>query len=220
LTQPNQDNFARLMQLSEHPLRLLREGSKIGLGSVGRLCGILLLFCTVNLLLLGYAIYKWNIGAIALVMILGLLCTAYAGKRTYLIVILDLAKLVYKNTSPLFHIICAQIVEHISKFREKQAINIQIEKVINVQKIIEDKLGKVPRIITNSVSFVLKQIPITNMLSDIQNVFVSGDKEQATAFLHEKIDKYVEESIFCKNTITWIFWLLPLNVIIPLIYLI
>jgi len=213
----NNNKLAFLVQLSEHPLQLLRNGGKVGLSGFGRLIGILLLFSIVNLLLLVYAIYKQNIIACILVVIIGLLCTVYAGKRAYLGIIFDLTKYIYQNASSLFHVICEQIIDQASKFSGKQSGNVRVENIINVQKIIEDKLGKAPRIICKGISLLLKRLPIADMLSDLQNVITSEGKERVAVLLHQKIDKYVEESIFSRNTISWIFWLLPLNVIVLLL---
>jgi hypothetical protein len=212
----NENKLSTLMQLSGSPLQLLRNGGKVGLSGIGRLAGIILLFGFVNLLLLIIALYKQNYAAGGLVLLLGLFCTIYAGKRAYFGIILDLAKFIYQNASPLFRAICEQIVEQAGKVSG----NGRVEDIINVKKLIEEKLGKAPAIICKGVSLILKRLPIANMLSDMQNVLATESKERAAALLHQKIDKYVEESIFSKNTISWLFWLLPLNVIVPLVFLI
>lgn len=216
----NENKLDLLMQLSGSPLQLLRNGGKVGISGIGRLIGIIVLFCFVNLLLLIVAIYKQNIAAGGLVILLGLFCTVYAYNRAYSGIIFDLAKFVYQSASPLFCAICTQIVEQASKFSGKQSGSVRIEDVINVQKLVEEKLGKAPRIICKSISSILKRLPIANMLSGMQNVLASEGKEQAAILLHRKIDKYVEEAIFSRNTISWLFWLLPLNVIVPLLLLI
>ncbi|MDR3197224.1 MAG: hypothetical protein LBU34_05075 [Planctomycetaceae bacterium] len=236
ITVPNQDKFILLIQLLKHPFQLFWEGSKLGFNSVGRLIGIIFLFSLVNIMLFGYAAYKllwqsysfYNIGILVWLIILGLLFTAYAGYRAYSGVVLDLAKFIYQNASPLFHTICERIIDHASEFYDKHSGIVQnnivkidpdgkkIEKIINIQQIITEQYGKVPKNIRNSVSFVLKQLPIVNMLFDLKDVLMLEGKEKATDLLHQKIDRYVEDSIFSRNTTFWILWLLPLNIIVLL----
>ncbi len=226
----NQDveSFSVLMQFSEHPLRLLREGGKRGLGSVGRLLGIMLLFGGINVLLFGYAAYRllWlayshqNVGTFVVSICLGLLCLAYAGYRAYFGVVLDLAKFVYQNASPLFHTICGRIVDHASELMTNRSATAMdgkmMGKMVDVKNIMAEKYGKAPRVLQNSVSFILKRIPIAGMLFEMKDVLTPDGKEKATEMLHQRIDRYVEESLFSQNTISWIFWLLPVNVIVLL----
>lgn len=235
------DQLTALMRLSGHPLRLLREGGKLGLGSVSRLVAILALFVSVNLILFGYAAYKllWvayshsNAGILFFLIVLGTAFTAYAGYRAYFGVVLDIAKFVYGNSSPLFHSICGQIVDHASEFYSKHSSGVQsgmakidpdgknIAKIIDLQKIMTEKYGKAPRLVRGGVSFVLNRLPIVGMLLELKDVLVADDgKTKATDLLHHKIDRYVEESIFSQNTIRWVFWLLPLNVLAVLLPLI
>lgn len=235
----NNDNMDALIKLSGHPVRLLLEGGKFGLNSAGKMIGTLFLFLIVNFVLVLIAAYKFlwikythdNIPPMLFVVALGVACLCYAFYRSYKNVILDVVQMVYRNASPLFHVICGQIVSHAVEFLNGRTSGVteqlarldedgkKLEQIINVQKIIADKYGKAPKLIRRSIEFVLRRIPVAGILIDMKDVIASdgSNQEKATMLLHQKIDKYVEESIFSQNNLRWVFWLLPLNIAIGIL---
>lgn len=217
-----ENDVALLWELAGNPLRLLREGGRSGLKNVGRLIAVLLLFGFVNLGLSVYAAYRlfWidylhqNIAWFLLILLSATLWSAYAAYRAYCNVLLDVAGIVYRRSSPFIALVCRRLVEHASEFLAAgHGKERHIGKIIHLQQLISEQFGRTPRFIRSALMFVFRRIPVLGMLIDLQDTISGGEKERAIALLHEKVDLYVEESIFSRNTFFWIYWLLPVDIL-------
>ena len=192
----------------------LFQGGKLGVQSIGKLAGVFVLFAVTNLVLLGVLYYQTGVSGGILGGLLGCLFTAYAVHRTYCVVLISAAKFVYVRSSPLFHKICMRIIEHASELdvNEKKR-----EQVIDFSYMMSEQFGnRCPLLIRSGISLLLSRIPMTGMLSDMEQIIASGNREQAGIMLFEKVDHYVHKSIFETNTMKYFFWLLPTNVLLLL----
>ena len=57
------------------------------------------------------------------------------------------------------------------------------------------------------------------MLIDLKQEISQGNKVEASTKLYNKMDGFISDSIFGNNNTKWVWWLLPLNVIILFIFI-
>lgn len=218
---------ASLLELLNHPLELLRNGSKFGITGFKRLLTNGFLFGASNLVLFLYAIYRTfatelagsHFGYVILVLLIGIGFTAYAISLTYKYIVINVLSAVYENSTSLLQRATTGIIDRVDGMLDgtKEMTDAQVQKAVNVGSIVNDKYAKAPRILKKGITMVLNRIPLVGMLMDVKEDLVAGNKTTANDKLYNNIDGFLTNSVFGTNNTKWVWWLLPLNIIISLV---
>lgn len=220
----NEENNHRLIQLLDHPWRLIKEGGRLGVHGVKRFFTVLFLFSVSNTILFFYAISRLfstnfefsKLFFVFLVLIIGLGVTIYSAYRTYQFVVIDTVRVIYENLSALFKKIADLIIDKLANSWQGK-VNVsdhQITKALDFGKMLNSKYQKIPRFLRKGILLILNRIPFVGMIADLKEEILSGSKVEASAKLYHKMDSFISESIFGNNHTKWVWWLLPLNIFI------
>ncbi len=223
-----QENTYKLMELlaSPSPWRILFEGGKLGVKAIKHFFLIVFLFLFTNTILFFYALTRWfmtgleinkpNLLAILFTFLLGLAATLYAAHQAYGYVLIDTIRVIYENLASLFQKICEIIIDKAEAIfkGKKQVSDKALANALDFGKMINEKFQKVPRFIRRGVIFIMDKIPVVGMLMELKDDLEAGNKEDASFKLYMSIDDFIQENIFGNNTVSWIWWLLPLNIIV------
>jgi len=214
-----------LLELLDHPWRLVTQGGKYGVKGVKRFFGIIFIFLFTNLALLifgGYEIYsteftKNKLMFFGLLVLFGLVSTAYAGYRAYQFVILDTFRVIYENLTSFFQKISDIIIDKSEKvlIDKEDLSNTQFSRVIAFGSLLENSFSWLPNFLKRRLVGLLERVPFVGMLKELKHDVVTGDKALASQKLHGLLDNYFS-NFFSNNNTRWVLWMLPLNVIIML----
>lgn len=222
----NEENNSKIFQLLSSPLSLLKEGGRLGITGVKRFFTVLFLFAISNTILFFYSIIRLfstgfefsKVGYVFVVLILGLIVTFYAAYRTYHYVIIDTIRVIYENVSPLFRKIADLIIDRAANLLQgKRKANIseqQLMKVLDFKSMVNSKFQIVPNFIRKGIILILKKIPFIGMVIELEEEIQQGNKAEAGAKLHDKMDNFISDYVFGMNNTKWVWWLLPVNIIV------
>jgi len=227
----NYDNLSKdegkknkLIELLNHPWRLIKEGGELGVNGVKRFFTVLFLFSLSNTILFFYSISRLfssdfefsKLFFVFLVLIVGLAITIYSAYRTYQYVVIDTIRVIYENLSSFFHKISELIIDKVEGvFKEKVDISDnQLAKALDFRKIVNSKYQKTPKFLRKGIVLILNKIPFFGMLVDLKEDISYGNKLEASEKLYSKMDGFITNSIFGNNNTKWVLWLLPINIIV------
>lgn len=91
--------------------------------------------------------------------------------------------------------------------------------MVDVGNVMVEVYGKqLPRYITKSIQFILKRIPISDFLFRMQNDLRNNeiDNKAKGKTLYSQLDDYIQTTFFKQNSMIWMVWVLPLNVVIQI----
>lgn len=226
LSDNNEDNN-KLLQLLNHPWRLIKEGGKLGVNGVKRFVTVLLLFSISNTILFFYAINRLfatnfeftKAFFVFLVLIIGLGITIFSTYKTYQYVVIDTMRVIYENLSSLFQTISETIVDKVEGlFQGKVDLSDnQLTKALDLGKMVNSNYQKTPKFLRKGIVLILEKIPFAGMLIDLKEDILKSNKIEASTKLYNKMDGFISESIFDNNNTKWVWWLLPINIIILLV---
>ncbi|OJJ17553.1 hypothetical protein BKI52_27205 [marine bacterium AO1-C] len=226
----NEGNNQRLLELVSSPWQLIKEGGKLGVKGIKRFFGLLFLFGTINGLLLLVAVVKLllneinrnNLIGLGLVALVGVVALYYTAYRAYQYVLLDTIRVIYENLAPFFQKVCSIIVDKTEKlFTSKNSLNNStLAKTIDFSKLVYEQFQKTPKFIRGGIVMVLEKIPFTGMLMEFKDDISEGRKEDASQKLFQKMDDFIQNTIFGSNNTQWVWWLLPLNIVVTLVLII
>ena len=225
----NQENNNKLLKLLNHPWRLIKEGGKLGVNGVKRFTTVLFLFAFSNTILFFYSISRLfstdfefiKILFVLLVLIIGLGVTIYSVYRTYQYVIIDTMRVIYENLSSFFHKISELIIDKVENlFQGKVDLtDSQLTKALDFGKMVNSKYQKTPKFLRKGIILILSKIPFVGMLIDLKQEILQGNKAEASAKLYNKMDGFISDNIFGNNNTKWVWWLLPLNIVILFVFI-
>jgi len=211
----NKENNNRLLELLNHPWQLIKEGEKLGVNGVKYFFKILFLFALSNTVLFLYAISRIfltdfefiKILYVLLVLIIGLGITIYSAYRTYHYVIIDTMRVIYGNLSSFFHKLCELIIDKMeSLFQENvDFTDNQLNKVLNFSKLVNSKYQKTPIFLRKGIIMILNKIPLVEMLTDLKEGTLLGNKFESSTKLYDKMDEFISDSIFGNNNTKWVW---------------
>ncbi|GGG09615.1 hypothetical protein GCM10011344_07770 [Dokdonia pacifica] len=220
----NEENNNKLLNLLNHPWRLIKEGGKLGVNGIKRFITVLFLFAFSNTILFFYAISRlfstdfefMKLLFVLLVLIIGLAITIYSTYRTYQYVVIDTIRVIYENLSSFFHKISELIIDKVEVlFQGKiDLTDNQLTKALDFGKMVNSKYPKTPKFLRKGIILILNKIPFVGMLIDLKEEILKGNKIEASNKLYNKMDGFISNSIFGNNNTKWVWWLLPVNIII------
>lgn len=217
----------KLLALIKQPWKLIREGGKLGVKGVKRFVINVFLFAVTNLILLFYAVSRMvsthfavsKIFIVLVVLILGCAITFQAATKTYRYVMIDTIRVIYGSLTTFFRKLSDRIIEKAEPvFKGKvSATNEQLMKALDYGKMVQITFRKSPKFLRKAVVLVLNRIPFAGFLTDLHGEINRGNKTEAGKKLYLKMDGYMQESVFGNNNTQWVWWWLPLNIIMQLL---
>lgn len=157
------------------------------------------------------------------ILFIGLCSTIFALFSTYKYILIDTLGITYKYLTSLFKRICVKIIDKVISGGNRLTGKRDIEKTLNVGSLMIEIYGKqLPNYVKKSVIFILNRIPFSDFLFNMQNDLKSEkkDSKELSEILYIQLDSYINNAFFKKNSMRWMLWLLPLNIIIQTILLI
>jgi hypothetical protein len=224
-----EEKTSQVLQLLEQPMLLIRKGGKLGVSGVKSLVKIIFLFGVINTIIFFFGAYRTvtadialvNMGYLLLMILVGFGITFFAGYRAYQYAVLDAIGVVYQGMTPAFKKVSSLIVDKAGNAYDsnKELKDGQLSNSIKVENLLQDKFARVPRILKKGIGFILNRVPLVSMLSDLKGEIIDGDREAASSSLYSKMDLFITESVFGSNNTKWVYWLLPLNILIQLLFI-
>ena len=153
---------------------------------------------------------------------IGLISIVLALYSTYRYLLIDTLHVAYKYLTPLFKRICLKVIDMVISGTNRLTGKHDIEKMLNIGSLMFEVYGnESPVYLQKSVMFILKRIPFSDFLLKIQDDLKSGKKdgEELSKMLYSQLDSYIINTFFRNNSMKWLAWLLPLNIIIQIILL-
>ncbi len=124
--------------------------------------------------------------------------------------------MIYENLSSFFHKISELIIDKVEVlFQGKiDLTDNQLTKALDFGKMVNSKYPKTPKFLRKGIILILNKIPFVGMLIDLKEEILKGNKIEASNKLYNKMDGFISNSIFGNNNTKWVWWLLPVNIII------
>lgn len=208
---------AFLMKL-DCPWKILKNGTKLGIGGFKRFLIIVLLFVMTNIVLLGFGIYRvavtrfsWgDMGMLLLTALLGLLFIVWAGYKSYRYIAINVMAKIYQNSHWYLQGMYAEAVTRTEQlFSNGEPItDIKLKALTNWGNSAYGFYERVPVFFQSGITQLLYRVPITAFLVKIKE----GEKQLAAEKLYALVDNFINVTFFSKNNTRWLLWLLPLDV--------
>ena len=193
---------------------------------------VAILFAVVNIFIFSRAIISLKviesmptyILVLILIFFVGVFLTVLATYLTYRFLLLDGLAIIYTRSTPFFKKLSVIIIDKfeylvVDKIKLKDS---RVNKLFDVGAILTDVYGqKIPFVVQKSLAFLVNKIPLSELLFNIKDTLKDRDSEKASILLYNQMDNYIQGSLLGKGSMKWIFWFLPLNIILQilLIYL-
>lgn len=138
--------------------------------------------------------------------------------RSYIFI--NTISVVYKYLTPFFKKLTSVIIENVYSKSLNLSKTKHVGKVLDIGEILKNSYNnKVPRIVQRGIIFLINLIPFADFILIIQkemkpNEGESFNNELMSEKLYEQTDRYIQDSIFGDNNLSWLLWLFPLNVVI------
>lgn len=209
---------------------LIKDAGRQSLKAIKWFIIVLLSFGLPNIIFFIISLFKYSNRALNessiclfIVLFVGLISTAFALYCTYKYILVDTLHIAYKYLTPLFKRICVKIIDKVISGGNKLMGKRDIEKALNVSSLMIEVYGKkLPGYLLKSVLFIVKRIPFSDFLFNMQDDLKGGGKDSKalSEMLYAQLDVYITNTFFRNNSMKWIVWFLPLNIIIQTILLI
>ncbi|MBF0575786.1 hypothetical protein [Dysgonomonas sp. GY617] len=157
------------------------------------------------------------------VLLIGLLSIFLSLYITYKYLLIDTLSIAYKYLTPLFKKVCVKIIDKVISGGNKLIGKRDIEKMLNIGSLMIEVYGKqLPSYVRKSVIFILSRVPFSDFLFKMQDDLRSGRKDSKTLseMLYFQLDEYIVNTFFRGNSMKWMLWFLPLNIIIQVLFII
>ncbi len=222
-TTQTEDNLNDLLKLIKNPLNLIRNGIKYGVVGVKQFFLVVGAFLLINIIGAIFTIVQFfsvefsftNIFLSVTIVFIGLIFLLISIFKMYSFAKMDLAKVIYSYSSPYFHKLCSSIIDKTSEIYKNNK-DIKDTKIIAELLVLNDKKETLPFYYNLIISKILSKVPFAEILSEIKSEISSGNKEKASGILFDRMDNYIKNVFFAGNSIQWVYWLLPLNILLQL----
>ncbi|SHF68639.1 hypothetical protein [Dysgonomonas macrotermitis] len=207
---------------------LLKDGAKQSLKAIRLFSLVLLLFGFSNLVLFIIDIYKYYNSIVELsslwlflAVLVGIIFTAIGLLFTYKYLIINTIDIAYKYLRPFFQKVCIKIIDIVVS-KSNKVTGKDLHKTLNVGGIMLEVYGKkLPKYFQKALIFVLRKIPFGDFLIAMQNDLAqNNDNNSLSQILYNHLDKYITGNILGSESMKWIYWLYPVNIVVQvLIYI-
>lgn len=205
--------------------KVLLETGKIGAKGGARYIQVMAVTVLLNLVLFFTSIalgvrygFEWSdIKYVFLVLALAIVFVIFTSIKTYQYIIIKALEEFYPDAKPLvFKLFHLTVVKTEQTIRERDSIsNEQLKSAISFGFVINEYYQGLPRLIKKGLIFLMNRIPVYPMLLELREDIKDQRTEQASIKLFVEADKYIQ-NYFGENTTKWLYWLIPLNVVVIL----
>jgi len=225
----SQEKTARILELLERPMLLLTKGRSLGVKGVRRFVGIILLFGAVNTfvfisalviaLMYSNEVSLSDLSFLLWVLLTGFAFTFFAGYKAYRYAIIDALSVVYSSLGPVFKNLTSSMVDKAGeKYSSSDSIDsTKLKTSADIFALLNDKFERIPRLLRKGVGFMLNRIPFVSMLDEVGGDIKAGNRNEASDKLYTNMDGFITNTIFGGNNTRYVYWLLPLNIVIQII---
>jgi len=201
------------------------NAGKFGIKGAKYFAFTLLLTGLVNTIFLIISIIKFYpvettakyVSGIIVIIAIGVLCTVGGMFLTYKYLLMDGLKVLYSHLAPFFKKLSTVIIDKISDVATNKVhiTGQHIEKAFNIGNIIVEVYGnKVPKFAQKGITFMVKRIPFADLIGEAKDSLKDQDKEKASNLLYSQIDNYINTSILGGSSMKFLYWLIPLNIVL------
>ncbi len=152
-----------------------------------------------------------NIFYLILTVITSSIFCIFAFYLTYKFFLIDTIQVIYQYLPPFLKILCDKIAAEIvcgTAGIIKKGYDLSLYVYESFKKAYDENI---PGITRKCINFILKKIPFADIVDNV-TVNINGEnKDEISKELYEQIDKYISKKYFIRNSIVWIFLLLPIN---------
>lgn len=213
----------KMMELLNHPMKWLKHGGSIGLKAIKSFVNSVLLFVLVNFILLIYSFLQLlnqeftfiHLSLFIVSILVSLAFIFFSIWKSYQTLKMELVRELYNSLSSIFRKTVDSVLLKVKTEMQKKG-GVKISKLstsVNIDQIIEDSTKKLPTIIRKGISSIASRLPILDTISSYKDEVLVSDFSELSEKVYRKMDKYIVDFIFSKNTKSWIYWILPLNVL-------
>lgn len=210
----------QLFKKSNTPLGLIKEMKNIGFSSAKNFFKTIVFVVLLNLFFLFLSFYfvfnQWvtssKILYVILIFIIGFVFIIYVIYKLYQLIRIDFGRYVFQQFKPLVRKISDVII-----LRSEEKIN-GFLNINEIERIITNYTSKVPVIFKNALIFVLRRIPAMSFVMEVYNNNSLSTTEQRSAFLNDKINSYVSNTLEERKKSKWFVWTITINVILQLFF--
>ena len=213
------------VRIDSNPFSFLRKNGKEGLSIIKGMISTITLFGFVNFFLVVFSVYKYFTSEsqavkISYLLILILTCAAFfaiAYIKSYKNSIAKAINLAYDKLNFLLKKFCNILIEKVATLFQQKKENLKsknLKTLINVQEISTEIFTKLPKFVSKGIIILLNRIPIIDLVVEFKNDIQEGKKIEASEKLFIKIDTQIREDLLSNASKKWIYWLLPLNIIV------
>lgn len=212
--------------------QVIRDTGKQSLKAAKWFILITILFVFLNILFLIISLTKYsgvdkttmNTVYLVLSILIGIGVTIVAFSNTYKYLLIDTLHIVYKYLTPFFKKLSINIIEKVSAKSENYSSNKNIQKSFNIGNVLLEVYGKkVPGIIQKAILFLIKRIPFSDFIFNMKDELEQKndrDDKRLSEILYQQINQYIQQSVFLGNSMKWIMWLLPVNIVLQIILIV
>lgn len=210
--------------------QLFKDAGKQSLKALKWFIIVLISFGIPNIILFLISLLKYGskpFGESSLCMLgilfIGLFFTSLALYITYKYLLVDTLNIAYKYLTPLFKKVSVKIIDKVVSGGNRLTGKRDIEKMLNVGSLMIEVYGKqLPNYVRKSVIFILNRIPFSDFLFNMQDDLKSGrkDNKALSEMLYSQLDEYIINTFFNGNSMKWMLWFLPLNLIVQVLFLV
>ncbi|MEO1049311.1 MAG: hypothetical protein AAFX87_01705 [Bacteroidota bacterium] len=221
------DGNVKFLQDVNSPWALIKKGRKYGASGFRRFVPIFLLFFFVNFMLLGYAIIRiFTSGFEAaeavtalIVLAIGVGFVIWASRSALQYAMLETLKVIYENSTEFFKRIFSLILDQAEEsLRNKASMEKdKIEPIINVSKIVNEKFQRLPKFLRKMIIYLLNKVPFADFISEFKQDLIDGNKEAIHEKLFQRVDTFLRDYVFALSSNQWIWWRLPLNIVVQIL---
>lgn len=200
---------------------LLKDGARQGVKAI-KLFGLsLFVFGVINLIFFIIHLIRHGVSDhysyTALSLVTGIICSIIAFAFTYKYLLINTIEVCYKLLQPFFQKVCTKIIDKVIASGNKLTGK-DIHKSLNVGSLMIEIYGKkLPKYIQKGLIFILGKIPfgdfVQNMHTELNQ---QKDNRSLSYILYLQVDKFISTTLFSGVSMNWIYWLLPLNIIIQI----
>lgn len=221
------ENVEKQNVQTKSSVSFLSSAGKFGFKGLKYFSLVLLIIGFINTIFLIVSIFKFMsvkpissyLLSIFVVLLIGVLCTIAAVFFTYKYLLIDGIKVIYGHLNPFFKRLSGIIVDKVSNFAtDKVHISDKhIEKAFNIGDVFAEVYGKrVPKLMQKGISYIVKRLPLSEFIFNIRDCIRDKEKEKASELLFEQIDAYIGQNILGGNNMKFLYWLIPLNIILQI----
>ncbi len=204
---------------------LLKDGAKQGVKAIKLFALMILLFGVSNMIFFAIHMLRYltesqnsnyNYTISALIVGFGFLIIAFI--LTYKYLLINTIEVCYSHLQPFFQKVCTKVIDLVISGGNKLTGK-DIHKSLNVGSLMIEVYGKkLPKYVQKGLMFALEKIPFGDFLQTMHSELnQKKDNRTLSYILYIQLDKFISESMFGGITLKWIYWLLPLNIIIQII---